>query len=185
MEIKDWLLFLGVPVTFIIGIANLWSNLITSKRTAFVNTVTSERIKRISKFRENISSLCALCDQWMLFRTQENSADLQHRIAQLRNEIRLQLNLNDFEDKDIESLLAKLPSWTQSMTPEVYLELQQKLVTSAQSLLSKEWDKVKDESVYGDLRHNWWQLRRRWRPKENYLTSHRYEHDHEELEGTE
>jgi hypothetical protein len=143
---------LGVAATFILGIANLLYTWTASKRTAFVNTVTSERIKWIGKVRKNISNLCALCDQWMLFRTQDNSAELQQRIEQLRNEIRLQLNPDDPEDKDIVRLLTRLPNWTQTMTPEDYRKLQDSLVNATQALLKREWDKVKDESMKGDLR---------------------------------
>lgn len=153
MSIKDIVLFAGVAVTLTLGIANLVYNLITSRRAAFVNTVTSERIKWISKVRENISNLCALCDQWMMHRPQD-AAELQRKIEQLKNEIRLQLNPNDPEDQDIERLLGRLPNWTQSMTPEDYWNLQNALITSAQTLLKREWDKVKDESTQGDLRSN-------------------------------
>lgn len=141
----------GVAVTLVLGIANLVYNLRTSKRAAFVNTVTSERIKWISKVRENISVLCALCNQWLLHRPQD-ATELLRKIEQLKSEIRLQLNPNDPEDRDIERLLGRLPSWTQSMTPEEYWTLQNALITSTQTLLKREWDKVKDESTKGDLR---------------------------------
>ncbi len=151
MSVKDIVLFTGVAVTLVLGVANLVYNLKTSKRAAFVNTVTSERIKWISKVRENISNLCALCDQWMIHRPQDTS-EIQRKIEQLKNEIRLQLNPNDPEDKDIERLIGRMPNWNQSMTHEDYWSLQSALITSAQTLLKREWDKVKDESTQGDLR---------------------------------
>ena len=151
LSATEAVLFAGVAVTFALGIANLVYNLKSSKRAAFVNTVTSERIKWISKVRENISNLCALCDQWIMHRPQDAS-ELQRKIEQLKNEIRLQLNPIDQEDQDIERLIARLPNWTQSMTPEDYWKLQGALITATQILLKREWDKVKDESTKGDLR---------------------------------
>lgn len=152
IETKDLLLQAGVVVTLVLGLVNLYFNLRTAKRTAFVNTVTSERVKWIAKVRDNVSTLCSLCDQWMLHRNQDSTPELQRKIEHVKNEIRLQLNPNDAEDRDIERLLARLPSWTNSMTPEDYWKLQATLVTATQAMLKREWDKVKDEAVRGDLR---------------------------------
>src|SRR5436305_1623646 len=66
METKDWVLAGGILVTFAIGVANLVTSLKTTRRTAYVNTITSERIKWIGKLRENVSQFCSasLPDQW-------------------------------------------------------------------------------------------------------------------------
>lgn len=145
-------LFLGVVVTFVLGLGNLWYNLRHGKRTAFVNTVTSERIKWIARIREQVSILCSLCDQWIWFRTQDNTADLQRQIEQLKNEITMQLNPNDAEDQDLIRLLARLPSLTKLIETADFEVLKKALISSTQALLKREWDKVKDESMRGDLR---------------------------------
>jgi hypothetical protein len=152
IETKDFLLQAGVVVTLALGLVNLYFNLQAAKRTAFVNTVTSERVKWLAKVRENMSALCSLCDQWMLHRTQNNTPELQRQIERVKNEVRLQLNPNDPEDQAIERLLARLPSWTNALTPEEYSKLQITLVSATQAMLKREWDKVKDEAVHGDLR---------------------------------
>ena len=149
---KDLLLQLGVLVTLALGLVNLYFNWRGARRTSFINTVTSERVKWIAKVRENVATLCALCDHWMLHKTQESIPELQKQIEAKKNEIRLQLNPNDPEDKDIARLLDRLPSWTQSMTPEDYRDLQVLLVGATQVMLKREWDKVKDEAINGVLR---------------------------------
>jgi len=154
VETKDLLLQAGVAVTLVLGLVNLYFNLRTAKRTAFVNTVTSERVKWIAKVRENVSTLCSPCDHWMLHRTQESTPELQRQIERVKNEIRLQLNPNDVEDQDIERLLARLPGWTNSMAPEEYSKLQATLISATQAMLKREWHKVKDEAIHGDLRSN-------------------------------
>jgi hypothetical protein len=158
METKDILLQAGVIVTFVLGLVNLYFNLRSAKRTAFINTVTSERVKWIAKIRQNVSTLCALCEQWMLHPNHQPVPDLHRQIQQVKNEIRLQLNPRDSEDQKIEGLLARFPSWTISMTPEAYRELQGDFVTAIQEMLKREWDKVKDEALLGDLRKpkKWW-----------------------------
>ena len=152
VDLKDLLLQAGVAVTFILGLVNLYFTLKTGKRTTFINTVTSERVKWIAKVRLNISHLCALCDQWMFHRKQESTPELQRQIEQLKNEVRLQLNPEDPKDKEIEQLLARLPTWSQSMTLEEYSKLQAAVISATQVTLKREWNKVKDESIHGDLR---------------------------------
>ncbi|HNY45610.1 MAG TPA: hypothetical protein PKN64_01505 [Casimicrobium sp.] len=152
MPTKELLLQAGVLVTLILGLVNLYFNLRAAKRTSFINTVTSERVKWIAKVRENVSTLCALCDNWMMHRTQESTPELQKQIEAKKTEIRLQLNPVDPEDQEIARLLDRLPSWTQSMTPEDYRALQTLLIGATQAMLKREWDKVKEEAVRGDLR---------------------------------
>lgn len=149
---KDLLLQTGVIVTLVLGVVNLYLNLQSAKRTAFVNAVTSERIKWIAKVRENVSTLCALCDQWLHHRRDNNLAELARQIEQVKNEIRLQMNPEDPEDMDIVRLLARLPSPSIGLSSEEYVRLQENLVTATQSMLKREWDKVKDEATLGDLR---------------------------------
>ena len=149
---KDVILFWGVGVTFVLGVANLIYSYISSRRAAFVNVVTSERIKWIQKVRENIALLCALSDQWVRHPNQGNMGELNERLERLKNEIRLQLNPRDPEDQDIERLIKRLPTWTNALTPEDYDSLQALIVKATQDMLKREWDKVKDEAKKGDLR---------------------------------
>src|SRR5215472_17405856 len=44
MDSKDIALFAGVAVAFLLGVGNLIYNILLSRRTAFINTVTSERL---------------------------------------------------------------------------------------------------------------------------------------------
>ena len=143
---------IGVAATFVLGLINLYVNLRSAKRTAFVNTVTSERVKWIAKVRENVSVLCSLCDHWVHHRTQEKTPQLQQEIEKMKNEVRLQLNPMDVEDRAIEHLLTQLPSWINPITPELYRGVQSDLIEATQQMLKREWDKVKDEAIHGDLR---------------------------------
>ena len=151
VDTKD-LLQAGVVVTLVLGLANLYFNLSAAKRTSFINTVTSERVKWIAKVRQNVSTLCGLRDQWILHPNHQPMPDVLRQIEQVKGELRLQLNPNDPEDNDIERLLARLPGWTKSMSPADYQQLQAALVTATQAMLKREWDKVNDEALRGDLR---------------------------------
>jgi hypothetical protein len=150
VEIKYWILTCGVLVTFVLGIANLIYNFRSSRRTAFVNAVTSERVKWIAKVRANFSTLMALTDKWMFNRPQDG-AELMREIAQLKFEISLQLNPEDDRDMDLERLLDRLPNRHQSMTEEEFFILRDLIKRSSRELLKREWEKVKAESIHGNL----------------------------------
>jgi hypothetical protein len=152
ITVKDILLQTGVIVALVLGLINVYFNLKTTKRTLFVNAVTAERVKWIAQIRHNVSILCSLCNQWILHRTQEKTPELQREIERMRNEVRLQLNPKDIDDVAIEHLLTQLPSWTNPVTPEMYRIIENDLIQATQRMLKREWDKVKDEAVHGDLR---------------------------------
>jgi hypothetical protein len=149
---KDLFLQIGVAVTLILGLLNLYVGIRAAKRASFVNIVTSERIKWIGSLRATVSELCALCDRWMWHRTQESIPDLQQRIERAKTELRLMLNPRDAEDTAVEALLDQLPSWEHALQADHYRSLQAQLVGATQAMLKREWDKVKAESIEGRLK---------------------------------
>ena len=154
IEPEDYVLGAGVLVTLILGIWNAVANWRLSRRTAFINTVTAERIKWLGTLRENISTFCGLTRTWYFSgiegKPEEHETLLQ--IDKLRHLIRLQLNPDGVHDKAIEALVARIPSLTH-MTHEIELkEALNELVEVSQKLLKDEWEKVKEESKRGDLK---------------------------------
>lgn len=146
MEFKDWVLAVGVIVTFIMGISNLYFNFVTSRKTSFVNTVTAERVKWIGKIRENMSRLVAEREQTAHENTDTNQG-AEFRIRQLRNEILLQLNPVD--DAEQIALIENIGNCTgKGMEQQVGI-FRRDLIRSTQAMLKREWDKVKRESVKG------------------------------------
>jgi hypothetical protein len=160
MEAKDIFYAIGILVTAGIGIWNAISHLKTTKKTAFINTVTSERVKWLDKLRHNISSFAGLTHTWTreLHETPESEKALLQEIDKLRYLIRLQLNPKIKDgvpnvDSRIEALIAKIPELTdKSLRSELEGALD-KLVIESQELLKAEWEKVKDESKHGDLKN--------------------------------
>lgn len=154
MEPKDYVLGAGVLVTLILGVWNVVANWRSSRRTAFINTVTAERVKWLGTLRENISTFCGLTYTWQSSKLEgkpeEHSVLLQ--IDKLRHLIRLQLNPGGAYDKRIEELIAHIPQLTdQSKEAELKKALNE-LVEVSQKLLKDEWEKVKEESKRGDLK---------------------------------
>ena len=159
MDPKDYFYAIGILVTGAIGVWNALNHHKTNKKTAFINTVTSERVKWLDKLRHNISSFCGLTYTWTrsLHEEQGEKAKLLEKIDKLRFLIRLQLNpkVEDGQpntDKKIEDLIAKIPELTDISYREELDIAMNDLIVESQTLLKNEWDKVKEESKVGDLK---------------------------------
>lgn len=110
METKDILTLIGVFITLIIGIANLFNGLLTNKRTLYVNSVTTERVKWIGQLKELLAEYVAMTsmyDQRVVLKDEELSKYIE-RLLYLRNRIKLHLNPTDERDKKIVDLIDKV-----------------------------------------------------------------------------
>ena len=157
MEAKDLVAFISILATLLLGVYNAVQNYRNSKRTTFINTVTSERVKWIEKLRQSISTFCGLAHYWR-FSTTKGSDDQKSKIEEidkLRHLIVLQLNPHGTIDKEIQTLVGEIVSMSsghRDVSNEDYRKQLDRLTAKTQELLKAEWEKVKDESVYGDLR---------------------------------
>jgi len=133
----------------------MWS-LLQSRRTQFINTVTSERVKWIQELRKNMSELSGAVHTWVLsIDSDEKQAiergKLLEKIDRLGYLIRLQLNPNDQPDKEIEGLIRELGALADPTNLEPLKDHLEKLIALTQTLLKNEWEKVKKEATQGIL----------------------------------
>lgn len=159
MESKDFFYIIAIMIAAGISIWNAINHHKTNKKTAFINTVTSERVKWLDKLRHNISSFCGLTHTWTrsLHNGHSEEFRLLEEIDKLRYLIRLQLNPKDNidgqpnTDKRIEALITEIPQLTDESDRKKLDQATEDLILESQSLLKEEWDKVKLESKSGDL----------------------------------
>lgn len=153
MEPKDYVLAAGVVVTFLLGLWNLAVNYNSSRRTTFVNTVTSQRIKWIEQLRQDIGSFCGLVYHWSHSEMEGKSgeADMLKELDRLRHVIRLCLNTLGEHDRIIENLIEEIPQYTDPRRQKELADALERMTRTTQALLKEEWDKVKRESEHGPL----------------------------------
>lgn len=60
MGSNDVIAISGIAVTFVVSVANLIYSLRTNRRTIFVNTVTTSRLKWIDTLRDEVSEFIAV-----------------------------------------------------------------------------------------------------------------------------
>ena len=144
---KDTIFSLSLIFTLILGVWNIINNYRLARRTAFINTVTVERIKWIEKLRDNISTFCGLTHTWRSSELEGKSDELEilKQLDKLRYLIRLQLNPIGNHDREIESLIAEIPDLTHETQIDRLKGKINDLIVVSQKLLKDEWDKVKEE----------------------------------------
>ncbi len=153
MDAKDLILAVGVLVTLVLGFWNMWANLYTNKRTTFINTVTSQRIKWIEQLRQDIGAFCGLTYHWSHtdLEGKPSEGDLLKEVDRLRHVIRLRLNPKGEHDRAIEALIEEIPRYTDPSRQKELTAALERLVRVSQALLKEEWDRVKRESEEGPL----------------------------------
>jgi hypothetical protein len=156
MEDKDLIYGLGILLTFALGVWNLVANYRASRKTSFINTVTSQRVKWIEQLRQDVSSFSGLTHTWCYSELEgkPEEKEILKEIDRLRHVIRLRLNPDGTHDRKIAQLIRKIPELTHISKRAELTEALEDLTTTTQLLLKEEWEKVKAESKEGDLQKN-------------------------------
>ncbi|MEO5956615.1 MAG: hypothetical protein ABIR36_13135 [Nitrospiraceae bacterium] len=154
LEPKDYILGAGVVVTLVLGIWNVIANYRLSRRAAFINTVTSQRIKWIEQLRQDVSAFSGHTHTWCFSALEDKPQghEALKEIDRLRHVIRLRLNPAGLHDQKIEKLIGEIPNLTHESQTEKLVNALDELTRTTQLLLKDEWEKVKAESKFGDIK---------------------------------
>jgi len=154
METKDIVYALSIFLTFLIGVWNLVLNYRTTRKTSFINTVTSQRVKWIEQLRQDISSFSGLTRTWCFSELEGKPQEYEvlKEIDRLRHVIRLRLSPKEEYDRRIEQLIGEIPNLTHISQRDGLTQSLEELTVTSQKLLKQEWDKVKLEAEHGNLK---------------------------------
>jgi hypothetical protein len=148
MGYNDIIALIGIGLTFLVSVANLIYSLRNNRRTTFVNTVTTSRLKWINSVRDGTSEFIAVTS-----RLSDRSADpdktreLLLQRDTLLHRVILHLNPEDEEDQRIKELVLRAQELSQQddgagKLTATLVELRD----ATGNYLKKEWNRVKDES---------------------------------------
>src|SRR5260370_37552145 len=123
MEPKDNIALLGIAATLVVALVNLVYMIRNSRKTAFVNTVTTSRLKWIDSVRDKVSSFIVVTQRIL----EPGPKDAQNVNALLRergalmHQIILHLNPHDAEDQAIQHSVEQMVGLTSKAksTPEL------------------------------------------------------------------
>lgn len=149
MSTTEIVTLIGIGLTFFIGVFNLIITFRNVRKTTFINSVTSSRIKYIQDLRESISKFCALAYSYnnRVYKLPKEEVWKLHKEADnLKFLIRLYLNPEDeYWDNKIISLIDQIMIKSDKDPSEPISEL----VEITQYLLKLEWEGAKRESEVG------------------------------------
>ena len=141
----------GIGLTFLVGIANLFISIHNTRKTIFINSITASRIKYIQDLRNSISKFCGLVSSYNLKTDKlEKIAlfELHKEADTIKYLLRLYLNPEDiYWDKAIMDLIDDILKLTdKDPVPKI-----DDLIILTQYLLKLEWEGAKLESANGIL----------------------------------
>ena len=151
--------------TLLLSIYTLGYSIRNNRRTSYINSVTAERVKWINTLRENLSQFAGLVFHYAAVAGNDPTGSKWHNLLKdtdrLRMLIKLQLNPKGEIDEKIEANLDRLYTSNAIPSPQIAQSVCDQTIKLGQQLLKQEWEKVKEESKYGDLRDTWWRNFRR------------------------
>ena len=149
MTTTEIITLVGIGITFLIGVFNLFVTFRNVRKTSFINSVTASRIKYIQELRESISRFCALAYSYnnRLYKIPKEQVWEFHKEADtLRFLIRLYLNPeDDYWDNKIINLIDEI-ILKSDKDPKKDID---ELIEITQYLLKLEWEGAKRESEIG------------------------------------
>lgn len=151
---KDTIYGISILLTFILGAWNFVQNWRAAKKTSFINTVTAQRVKWLELMRQDVASFVGLTHNWALSseEVQGSKAEYLKEMDRLRYVIRLRLNPDDTPDRKIAALIKEIPDLTHESQRDKLKQKLEELTVATQEMLKDEWEKVKQESLEGDIK---------------------------------
>ncbi|WLR52452.1 hypothetical protein LC040_06000 [Bacillus tianshenii] len=110
LKIKEFITLVGIILTFVVGLINIFVTLKNNSRSLYVNAITSERVKWMGQLKELVSEYLSMTTVYDDKPTLEGKefADYIERLIYLQNRIKLHLNYTDPKDEEINDLISKI-----------------------------------------------------------------------------
>jgi len=145
---SDQITLVGIAATLLVSVANLIYSLRNNKRTIFVNTVTTSRLKWIDSLRDKVSEFIAVTACLSDHSSQpEKTAELMLQRDTLLHQISLHLNPLDSEDQEINMLANRARELSEGGDAKELPVVLSELCNATGNYLKKEWNRVKKESA--------------------------------------
>ena len=144
-------------IAFIASMISLYVGIIQNRKTRFINTITSERIKWMEKLRSQISSYCSLCWHYSVSyhrSGKETSIKIQAEIDKTGTLIRLLLNPSEPAAVVIIDRIKQMRRLIFKTDIGELLHEIEDLTVDSQNLLKQTWDENKEEARTGNLKHD-------------------------------
>lgn len=154
LEVKDWLTLVGILVTFLVAGFNLFYSINSSRKTTYINTVTTSRMKWIDSLRDKVSAFIAVTITLVNPEYPESEPKVVATLKKERDTLLHQIILHLNPDKEKDQAIVKFVEQVSALTEQgVYSEELARVIVNLRdatgAYIKKEWEKVKDEAEKG------------------------------------
>jgi len=123
-----------------------------SRKTTFINAITTTRLKYIETLRSYISEFCGLILYTSHTKIDEpTKKEINEKLDKLRFTIKLHLNRKNFFDKQLLDELDSISNFPNKENPENTKNKINQLTNFAQDIFALEWDGIQLEASKGRL----------------------------------
>jgi hypothetical protein len=144
MEAKDAIAIAGISGTLLVSIATLVYSIWSNKRSSFLNTVTSSRLKWIDSLRDKVAEFIAVTARVVKNGEGDEASALAMQRDTLLHQIVLHLNPYDPEDQQIRTFAERAKDLTDARKhPNDVANVLLELRNATGDYLKKEWNRVK------------------------------------------
>ena len=127
-------------------------NIYHSRKTTYINAITTSRLKYMDSLRNQVAEFCGLSLHLSLSQLEKTEQQqIVKRLDQLRFTIKLHLNRKNQIDAKLIEKIDLIPNLTaERFDPELEIQLQE-LTAITQDILALEWNGIKTEASQGSL----------------------------------
>ncbi len=146
VDFKNLITLISVA-TALVGV---FYSIYNSRKTIYINSVTTSRLKYMDNLRQYIAEFCGLSLHVVLTKLDEKEKnELIQKIDKFRFLIKLHLNRKNAFDKRIIEKINSIPNLTDPHKIDKLEEELNQLVNLTQDILDLEWNGIKNEAKSG------------------------------------
>lgn len=144
---------IGIGITLIISIITLIFSVLSSKKTIYVNTVTTLRSKWLDQMKSDLSEFIALISDSIINNRniyEPKEMNLKYDLERIYRKIELNINPNDEYDRKLISMIKNITrNYDCGAKNQRIKENIEELVLYTQKITKLEWEGIKLESING------------------------------------
>ena len=145
---ESYVTLIGIVLSLVVGFTSLWIGIKNSRKTIFINSITTSRLKYIEDLRKNIAEFCGLAYAYHSSTKKETEPVKEDSIKIFKLSCSIKLYLDPECDKFDMQIIHLLDEISKPNIKEPFAKID-KLITISQYLLMLEWQGVKKESKKG------------------------------------
>jgi len=144
----NWAVLIAAIIAAVASVFSIYFSYQSSRKSTYINTITSERLRWMGELRDSVSRLCGLTYHWAITPdiVPTEKQNILKEIDRLRMLVKLQLTPDEPKHEEIKALVDGIPENTDPSKHDVLMKMIEELTEKTRLLLRDTWREVKKEA---------------------------------------